>query len=424
MIPTKEALPRFTSEYSDHTANDILRIAMDVGEGLLKSGGEIRRVETTIEKICLAYGAVHVEVFSIQSLIIASVRMADGGYSSQTRRISDVSNHMLCLEAYNGLSRKICAERPDIEWIDREITSIKAKRRYPLWATLLGNVFASGGFAIMFGGSLRDAIAASLIGLIIGVLEHLGIFNFNKLTNTLFLSFISGLLTCLSVIVGIGESMDTIAIGTIMLLVPGLLLGNAMRDLLSGDTLTGTLKTVQSCITAIMIASGYSLAIITLGRFCSDPAPHQGLLLVDTLLKLISSFFGTVGFALMFKSPMRRLLASGIGGLITYIIYEVSLYLGLVPMIAALMSALFMHSASEVCAKLFRAPAIPFFLCFAIPLVPGGSLYYSIYNILYGNASASLHYLSMTGQILLGMVLGICISSAIVGIIEKNRKRN
>ena len=61
------------------TADDVLRTAMDVGEGLLRSGAEIRRIEDTITRIAKAYGAVHVEVFTITTLILASVRMPDGG---------------------------------------------------------------------------------------------------------------------------------------------------------------------------------------------------------------------------------------------------------------------------------------------------------------------------------------------------------
>lgn len=415
-----EKIISLSNEYaSDEVADGILRVALDVGEGLLKSGGEIRRVETTIEKICSAYGAAHVEVFSIQSLILASVRMPDGGYSSQTRRIADVQNHMLCLEAFNALSRRICAETPDIATVDEEIERIKKKRRYPIYASLLGCVFAAGGFAILFGGSPRDALAAALIGLVIGLLDRTEIFNFNKLAKTLFLSFLSGMLTCLSVIVGIGQSMDMIAIGTIMLLIPGLSLGNAMRDLLCGDTLTGTLKTVQACITAIMIATGYALAILLLGRFCPVREPFSAGILTEVILKLSAAFLGTVGFALMFKTAFRRLWIAGLGGIITYAIFEITVYFGSAPLVAALFAALFMHLAAEICAKLFRAPAILFFLCFAIPIVPGGSLYYAMYNMLSYNSSAALHYLGNTAQILLGMVLGICLSSVLLSIFEK-----
>ena len=54
---------------TDIYAEYLLCLALDVGEGMLKNGGEISRVEDTIERICKAYGAAHVEVFSIISFI-------------------------------------------------------------------------------------------------------------------------------------------------------------------------------------------------------------------------------------------------------------------------------------------------------------------------------------------------------------------
>ena len=401
------------------SADDLLRIALDVGEGLLKSGGEIRRVETTVEKICHAYSAAHVEVFSINSLIIASVRMPDGSYSSQTRRIADVSNDMRCLERFNALSRMICAQTPEPSVVDGEIAKIKSRRRYPLWASLLGNSFAAGGFAVIFGGSLRDALAAAIIGIAVGLIEHSGVLSFNRLSKTLVLSFISGILTCLSVIVGIGQSMDMIAIGTIMLLIPGLSLSNAMRDLLRDDTLTGTLKTVQACITAIMIAAGYGIAIILLGGYCPPSAAFAPAAPIRAVLLGASAFFGTVGFALMFKTAFSRLWIAGLGGLAVYAVYELSVYFGAPVFAAAIAAAFVIYLLAEICARLFKAPAILFFLCFSIPIVPGGSLYYSMYNLISYDAAAFAFHIQKTGQILLGMVLGICLCSVLLKLMEK-----
>ena len=56
-------------------ANHLLCLALDVGENMLRCGGEVGRVENTIERICKAYGAEHIEVFSVISLISAAIRM-------------------------------------------------------------------------------------------------------------------------------------------------------------------------------------------------------------------------------------------------------------------------------------------------------------------------------------------------------------
>ena len=58
-------------------AGDILDIALDVGAELLRCGAEVHRVEDTVTRICRAYGAVEVEVFAINSLIVAEIRLSD-----------------------------------------------------------------------------------------------------------------------------------------------------------------------------------------------------------------------------------------------------------------------------------------------------------------------------------------------------------
>lgn len=251
--------------YTGSKADNLLRIALDIGEGLLKCGAEVRRVEFTIEKICKTYGAAHVEVFSIHSLILASVRLEDGSYSAQNRRILDVSNNMMTLEGYNSLSRKICDEKPDFDEIDTLIKEIKSKCKYPTWLALLGYILGAGGFAVFFGGTLTDGIAASIIAPIVFGLEHIKFDYFNRMVKTLLIAFFAGILSCLSVNIGFAQNMDMVIVGTMMLLIPGLSLGNAMRDLLCGDTLAGSLKTVQAVLAAIMIAIGYALAIVLMG---------------------------------------------------------------------------------------------------------------------------------------------------------------
>lgn len=398
-------------------ADNVLRIAMDVGEGLLRSGAEIRRVELAVERICNTYGAAHIEVFSIHSLIIASLRMPDGSYSSQTRRIMNVSNHLLCLERYNELLRSICATKPDFDEIDRRIKDIKAKSKYPFALTVLGNMLAAGGFAVLFGGSLRDAGAAALIAIVISFLSLIHTKYFNDTTKTLLLSVASGMLTCLSIIVGIGENIDMVAIGTIMLMIPGLWLGNATRDLLYGDTLAGTVKTVHAFITAIMIAVGYAISFFLLGEYCpayvgGAPFGESGALIAGAL----SSLVGTVGFALMFKLSPKKIWITGLCGVVTYVLYEATLRLGANELIAAFVASLFLAVFSEILARAFKTPTNVFLFTGCIPIVPGGSLYYTMYNLLSLNLEKAFEYLKITGQIVFGVALGLSLASVGFGL--------
>ena len=421
----QEKLNIFTSTpHSDSWVDNLARVALDIGEGLLKSGAEIHRVEDAIEHICKAYGAAHVEVFSIQSLIVTAVRMPDGSYTSQSRRITDISNHLRCLEYYNRLSRDICKNTPDFDEIDKKIFEIKQKRKYPFWRTVIGFIFAASGFAMFFGGSLRDGLAAALVGFIMALLDRINVKFMTPVTKTLLISFTAGICSCLSVMIGIGQHVDMIAIGTIMILIPGLALGNSMRDLLSGDTLAGILKAVQSCIIAVIIAIGYSISILLLKNHYTEVAPANFSQWAEWGLGLLSAIIGTVGFALIFKISLKKLPIVGIGGAFTYIFYELVILAS--PenhLLAAFVSSLFMAIFSEICARAFRAPTVVFLFPCAIPIVPGSALYYSMYHLLNGNSATSLTYLSTTGQVILGIALGLSVATMLWGTVNYTIKQ-
>ena len=74
--------------------------------------------------------------------------------------------------------------------------------------------------------------------------------------------FAAGVLSVLCVSLGFGDHMDKIIIGTIMLEIPGLSFGNALRDMLCGDTLAGTMRFIQTILQALMIALGYMAALV------------------------------------------------------------------------------------------------------------------------------------------------------------------
>ena len=405
--------------HSDSPVDNLVRIALDIGEGLLKSGAEIHRVEDAIEHICKAYGAAHVEVFSIQSLIVTAVRMPDGSYSSQSRRITDISNHLRCLEYYNRLSRDICRDTPDFDEIDRRIFEIKQKRNYRFIFAIIGYACAAGGFAVFFGGSLRDGLAAALIGIVMSLLDRLNAKFFTPVTKTLLVAFTAGMLSYLTVIAHIGEHTDMIAIGTIMILIPGLSLGNSMRDLLTGDTLAGILRAVQSCIIAVIIAIGYSISILLLESHFPTVS-HEALTLWQKWIpEGISALIGTIGFALIFKISLRKLPIVAIGGLVTYTVYAIFLFLlSGNELVATFMAALFMALFSEICARAIRAPAVVFLFPCAIPIVPGGALYRTMYALLTNDNAGFVKNLTITGQVILGIALGLSVATLIWGTIS------
>lgn len=248
-----------------YSADQILCAALDVGEHILKNGGEIHRVEDTIERICKSFDVAYCECFTITTLIVASVRLKNGDYSHQIRRIKNTKYDLNALENMNEISRQLCSKELQVEDLRARIEESKKQKVYPFFIKIIGAILAAGGFAIFFGGSLLDGLAAGVIGALVFALDFVMPKFINPLITTLVESIVGGLLSILFVKIGIGSNLDLVIIGTIMLLIPGLAIGNAMRDLFSGDTCSGFIRIVQSILIAVMIAFGYALAISLLG---------------------------------------------------------------------------------------------------------------------------------------------------------------
>ena len=245
-------------------SDKLLRTAIDVAENLIKCGGTVHNAEDTVERICKAHGAIHVEVFSITSVIIASVRMKDGEYAMQTRRIYGFNNNFTKLDKLNSISRDLCDKKITLDEAQAKIREAKAENTYPPMIKVLVSMIISGSFALFFGGTLLDAAASAVLGAFITVLSSFVPKTLNKLATNLLLSTITGFMAIFCSKLGFGDNYDKIIIGTIMLVIPGLSFGTSIRDLLGGDTLSGMLQLIQSILLAATIAFGYTIAIFFL----------------------------------------------------------------------------------------------------------------------------------------------------------------
>lgn len=78
------------------------------GEVILKSGGEINRVEDTMARMCRAYGFVRTDVFTITSSIVITVYTAGGEILTQTRRIRGYDMNLDRIHQMNQLAREVC----------------------------------------------------------------------------------------------------------------------------------------------------------------------------------------------------------------------------------------------------------------------------------------------------------------------------
>jgi len=240
----------------------VLDLALDIGEEILRCGGEIRRAEDSLTRVCKAYGCERVDVFCITSVIILTVH-ADGRILSQTRRIAGYGNNMSQLEAVNALCRQICAQPGEPGDMKKRLAEIRSGLVMKRWRKWIGGIIGAGGFTLFFGGNAMDALCAALISLMISAMDIFVYRNdINRLLYTLICSCLSGLAAIGLVRVGMGQNTAAIMIGVIMLLIPGVALTNSVRDMLGGDVIAGLLRLVESVLLAAAIAGGFAMAML------------------------------------------------------------------------------------------------------------------------------------------------------------------
>ena len=245
----------------------VMECALDMGETLLRCGAEILRVEDTIVRICTAYGGGIVDVFTILSLIILSWKTEEGQNFTLTRRINPGTTDLKKLEELNALSRYICENKPTCEEIGQKITEIMAPARKRIYKSkVIGYFLLTSSFAIFFGGNLRDGLAAVIIALLMYLWEYFfSTYGRNRVVYSLITSLVAGILCILSIYLGIGQNTDKVMIGSIMLLIPGINLMNALRDMMCGDIITGILRLAEALMMAVAIAAGFGVAIMLMG---------------------------------------------------------------------------------------------------------------------------------------------------------------
>lgn len=234
-----------------------------MGALLLDCGAEISRVEDTINRMGSAYGARHVDAFVITSIISLTMEFDEEETVTETRRIySSAGTDFYRLEKLNELSRKCCADPLPLDELRHSLAHVAAGKK-PDRVIFWGSILAAGGFAVFFGGTVWDGLVAALFALLVCLLQkRLGETQISIAGSNLLISLLVGLavgLLCKAVPM---FHMDKILIGDIMLLIPGIAMTNAIRNMLGGNTISGVVRLTESLIWAATLAGGFMTALL------------------------------------------------------------------------------------------------------------------------------------------------------------------
>lgn len=242
---------------------EILGISLDIGEELLRCGAEISRVEDTITIICKSYGVKKIDVFVMNTVIIATIISDEKKSFTETRRVLHHKMNLRNLENLNSLSRKICKDNISRKKVKNEIKKC-IKDDNPLF--YLGGIITAFSFTLFFNGNLKDAIFSSIIAIILCLIDKAtNKMNVNNLIYSFFCSFVIGSAAIILTKIIPTCHFDKIVIGDIMILIPGLSMFISVNDVFKGDTMSGIGRFTEGLFLTLCIAAGIGLSLFVLG---------------------------------------------------------------------------------------------------------------------------------------------------------------
>lgn len=390
--------------------NILLDLATDLGYELAMCGAETFRVEDSISRILAAYG-LESEVFAIPNYLIVSIPTADATPVTRMRRIGHHGNDLDAVEKFNALSRALCCQKPDPREGLRMLEAVRRQRvSYPTLVEFLGDFIGAGGFGLLFAGNWIDGLCAGICGIVVGLasrfLERL---RANPFFRNIASSFAMALVAYGLSIAGIVRNPDAVTIGALMILVPGLLFTNAMRDIIYGDTNSGINRIVQVVLTAIAIALGTAVAWSFTCHFWGEPAVAIAVQYPIWAHSLFA-FVGCIGFAILFNIHGPGMLLCALGGALSWTVYLICRDSGCDDILAYFWSALFASLYSETMARVRKYPAISYLVVSIFPMIPGAGAYYTMNYAVRGEmehfASQGSHTAAIAGILAVGILLG------------------
>lgn len=242
---------------------EIMEVCLLAGKIMLISGAETYRVEDTMMRIAASYGVKDSHSYVTPTGIIFSIE-SDQPTKTKLIRIMERTTDLDKVTNVNAISRKISNGELNVDEAYDLLKEIEdAKSIYSLALQVIAAAIASGCFLIMFQGQWSDFFPAVFAG----GFGFMAVIYFHRLVPIKFFSeflasFVIGLLAYLFVRTGIGTEMDKVIIGSVMPLVPGLLLTNAVRDLMAGHLISGLSKGAEAFLTAFAIGSGIAVVFL------------------------------------------------------------------------------------------------------------------------------------------------------------------
>lgn len=242
---------------------EIGQLLLDVGSKLMVSGANTERVRVTVDRMAEAFGC-DVELFVTHRALSMTIKNGASGLSSSSilRTPPHAVNYGL-VSGISIISWRTVEEKWSVAKTRDEIARLESMPRYPRLLVLSLVALACASFCRIFGGDwveMANTFPAAFLGLF--VLQSARKARFNPYLCVVFASASASLVSGVGYKLGLSDTMEHAFAASVLFLIPGIPLINALTDMIDGNILNGWVRGVNAFLTVFMVAVGLLFAML------------------------------------------------------------------------------------------------------------------------------------------------------------------
>lgn len=395
--------------------NNTLEVASLAGHILLENGAEISRVEDTMERIASHYGVESKNFFVLSNGIFTT---GQNGYA-KVEFIPFKGAQLERVVAVNQISRDICNDKYTLEEARETLLRVRKMKTKSSVSQILGSAVGSAGFCVIFGGSLMDAAAAFVAGMLLWVFVlFLSAPYMSKTLGNIAGSAFGTLLCILFHKIGFGDSLGNMIVGSLIPLIPGVAFTNGIRDIAGEDYIAGATRLLDALMVFFCIASGVVIS------FMADTFIEGQMLVVngtepDAIMgrlpfQVLAAFVGTLGFAVLFGVPSKNYIQAALVASIGWLVYIALAKYALLDVAGStFIATVVVVLLARLFAVWFKTIETVFLITGIFPMIPGGGIFWTIFFVVSNRFGMALNTGFVALEVTAAIVIGIMVVSAL-----------
>lgn len=244
------------------TLRDVIDLSLWASQLLLQNGAESQQIEETVHRLGTGLGCDWLDIFLSPNAIVITAT-SNNEFRTKVRRVVHIGVNLQVVAEVNALVTRVLAGELDRRALRSELERVgQLGRIYSRQTTALMVGLSCGAFSRLFGGDWTIFIVTFIAsGCAMLVRQELQKRHFNAYLVVIVTAFVAACIASVAPLFHLSDKPQLALVSSVLLLVPGVPLINAIQDMMKGYLIVGISRGVTGGLIAACIALGLLLAM-------------------------------------------------------------------------------------------------------------------------------------------------------------------